>query len=422
MRSKMRDGAGMNGGKMFAIRFMWRGTAGVGLFAACMVPGPAPDSLAEETTPSREEAVQKMLEAKVREAREEIANDDESAFPPLGTVVVYADTEDPADNVEGLQVMVYGKLTEPRGSTTYRLFPFREAYARRYDVAVYHMCFKPDPPYEDVSLDITVKEGEVTNLGRVVFKKAKAEGSASLRGTVTDMYGKPMPGVLVSAGKKKTETAGDGSYRMDGFGLEKIHVQASKEGYFGRREEVSIRNMDNREIQQDLQLFRPCAVVLRYAVSARESESFSGLDIERGELTLTLDAVHTKLWRQKMPSPRFQEFVDKMGATLVLEDGRLRFEGGIVIYQEIAPDTLFDTIERAPEYQQRSNRIPRCPLLAQGDAVVIRGFSKAVFADRMATDYCVKVLVEKLAFADIPPDRPFEASPAERRFYGEPDE
>jgi len=53
----------------------------------------------------------------------------------------------------------------------------------------------PGPPYKIINRHVTIKPGEVVNLGRILLERQEFEGTASIRGTVRDTKGNPIPGV-----------------------------------------------------------------------------------------------------------------------------------------------------------------------------------------------------------------------------------
>jgi hypothetical protein len=389
------------------------------LAALSPAPAGAPAEPAAAKTAGKEEEmqadpavsgnIQKALASRIKGAKRELDERKKHSSYPLAIIAFYADTEEPGDRVSGKSVRYW--LYDRRGAGYYwhdPRVPFREAYAsiatvnsNPADGLWRRVKLDPGPPYEPFEKEVELKADEAVDLGRVVFKKVKADGTADIHGMVRDRQGNPMPDIKVSAGNKQTVTDRDGSWRLTGFGLEIVNLKAEKKGCFGGEATVEIRNMDNREIQQDLQLFKPLHLVLRYVVSAPKSDSFTGKGVAQGTLKLTLDQQAMMLRNVKMPSSSLREFVEKTNLHLYLypKSGELRFSAsyGSVGYQGFGPETPFDAVEKADEAGFRKGT---SPALEKGHTVVVRGFESLQEIKSAVSEYCVKFFVEELAESD----------------------
>ncbi len=346
--------------------------------------------------------IEKQVEAKIRQAKMQSANS------PRATAIVgmYIDTEDPNDIVP--EQIEYKCYSVPGGgySGVVRV-PSRQPWTRLESVLEggsgnRRIELDPGPPYETVRIPVVLEKGKPTNLGRIVLKKVKGEGTVSVVGTVTDSDGNPMPDVMVSAGKQRTQTDGEGRYRLDGFGLEVLGIKAIKRGYFGgyygRDVQVSIRNYDKREIKQDLTLYQPHRLRLSYVVSKPNTNSFEGHGVEQGSLELDVDSTWVDFRRSidagkmEVSSASFLQFIRDVHLQLIFEDGNLKLRHFMapIFYQQASPDATFDSITECA----RLNR-QRCPPLKEGAIILVRGYQDDPSKGR--SPYCVKILVEELS-------------------------
>ena len=334
--------------------------------------------------------IQKALTAKIEDAKQALAERKDGNHTYAATVL-YADTEDPRDLVNEVYV---GYTSYASGAGTYGIThaPFREASMRlEYlrDAAVNRrITLDPGPPYEAIEMTVELKADEVTNLGRIVFRKVKANGTADVCGTVRDQDGEPMPDVPVVAGTKKAVTDKDGQYRLKGFGLEYVNLKAEMKGYAGGEARLAIRNMDRREIQQDLQLYKPKSLVLNYVISAPKSDSFIGEGTAQGTLKLTLNEKSFSFMEIKTPSSSLNEFLDKTRMSLGHTSKGIVFRNGMapIYYETYGFNTPFDSVETTGKSREQ-----RCLPLEKGHVIVIRGAN--------ISEYSVKFFVEEIADA-----------------------
>lgn len=324
---------------------------------------------------------------------------------PAAIVAMYLDTEDPSDSL--LQGQVIYKCYIDAGYSGIMQVPLRQAWTRVENVSPgrsnnRRIELDPGPPYEIVTRNVVLAEGGVANLGRIILQEVKAEGTARIFGTVKDSNGKAMPDVLVTGGTKQTRTDAAGGYLLDGFGLGFVSLTASSSGYFGGAARVSIRNMDKREIVQDLILFRPLHVKLKYVISSEKSDLVSGPGVEEGTLDVTVDEMQIDLSKTLYPSKYFNDFAAQTQLYLTLRTGKLTLANfhAPIFFREVAPGTAFQAIREVGEISFNSQS---CPPLKKGSVLLVRGFEKRPGRGGVS-DHCLKIMVEELV-SDSPAQR-----------------
>ena len=257
------------------------------------------------TKPGVSPEIQRQISEKIAETKKDL----ETSSQPKAMVALYLDTESPHDFIPQGYIE-YRCYSDSGGYSGSNRVPLRQAWTRLEYTRLGRGCKRriqldPGPPYETINRDVLLTDGAVTNLGRIVLKRVKAEGTADIHGTVKDSDGNPLADVDVSAGSKQTRTDAEGKYVLDSFGLEVVSLKASKDGYFGGTAQVSIRNMDNREIEQDLVLHRPRHVKLKYVIGGKKSDSLVGSDAEEGTIELTVGSIYFDLSKRHFSSKSF---------------------------------------------------------------------------------------------------------------------
>ena len=306
-------------------------------------------------------------------------------------IAVYLDTEDPhAGNAVDYRCYYSGS-----GYNGTKSVPLRRAFVQlERRPGERRIELDPGPPYKVVIRDVTFKPGEIVNLGRIMLEKQEYEGTASIQGIVKDSIGNPIQGAKITAGEREVVSDAKGGYRLDGFELEKVLIQAEAKGFRGRSAKVSIRYMRNREIKQDLMMFRPRRVKLRYVISEKGDNSFAGPAVQKGSVDIVVDSLQTKFSDYHYSSESFQEFVADSGLYLQFGYGmRLGGRRGPILFQESAVD--FDSVKSVGQIDMHQQS---CPLLEEGGLVLIRGFNDTHLK---VAPFCVKVLVEEISLHPI---------------------
>ncbi|MCD0463653.1 carboxypeptidase-like regulatory domain-containing protein [Roseiconus lacunae] len=314
---------------------------------------------------------------------------------PGAIVAMYLDTEDRGGKTERNRVEY--RCYRGGGYSGIRSAPLRQAWTTFEFISSperegpRRIQLDPGPPYKTKQIDVNVKSGEVTNLGRIVFEKVQADGTASIFGIVKGADGKAMPNVSVTAGSQRTITDSNGKYQLDGFGLENVSLKASQPGLYGGDGKVSIRDMSRREIEQDLILFRPMRIKFRYVISDKKSTSFEGNNVQEGSFVVTADSVFKQLSEEYFSSPSFREFAKDVGLRFSHYSGRLAIDNFMApIYYQVADSNIpFESIQGVGNFSSQHG-----PALEQGETILIRGFRDNSRSG--VSDYCVKLLVEEM--------------------------
>ena len=330
------------------------------------------------------------LEKAINEAKKLLEKDKKR---PKGGIAMYLYTDDAdaviPDSEVGFKFYTRGGYSGNKKVPLNRAFVQRE-YVR--EPGEHRIEFDPGPPYKIVNKHVTVKPGEVTNLGRVLLERQHYEGTASIKGTVRDSEGEPISGVKVWAGDREAVTDAKGRYKLEGFELEKVSIKSKRKGYRGGTARVSIRDMRNREIKQDLVMFRPRRVKLTYVISGEGDNSFVGPDVEKGSVEVVLDTSRSDLSRYHFSSKSFSKFAAATRLSLEIREGEmsLRSYMGGVIFQQSAAGGGFDSVKSMSKV---GDNMQMCPALEEGEFVLIRGFDEQY----SVSPYCVKVLVEEIS-------------------------
>ncbi len=344
-----------------------------------------------ETPTAAALAIQSKIEKAIEEAKPEIVAQKRAKTG----VAMYLDTAEPDAEVPDSKVnykcyLGYGYS----GSVS---VPLRKAFVRReyWREGDHRIELDPGPPYKVVIRHVTLKEGEVFDLGRILLERQEYEGTASIMGTVVDNNGAFIPGAKVTAGDQEVVSDEKGRYRLDGFELENVSITTKAKGYRSDTVRVVIRDMSNREIEKKLRMFRPRRLKLKYAISAKDDDSFVGPGVEEGAIDLVLESNQTRLSQYHFRSESFRKFVADTDLELYFQQGQIKLFscGGPVCFRESGSGSDFDEIESMGDF---NNNLQNCPLLGEGEFVLIRGFDDSpVFS---LSPYCVKIRYEEYSF------------------------
>jgi hypothetical protein len=231
--------------------------------------------------------------------------------------------------------------------------------------------------------------GEVANLGRIVFEKVEADGTASIVGTIRDENGKPLEGITVSSNKAVVTTDAQGSYRIDGLGLEVCDLSVTEEGYMPGSAKVSIRNMDKRIIKRDFVLSRQKKIRLRYAISPQKTDDFNSPEAEEGTVEFLVDKTSVPLFTEQMKNKNFNQFVERVQLNFKVDKGKLtlrNFHAPILYKRYRSSSEEFETINSVGALYYYSSQ--RCPPIQEGDIILING-------GRISA-YTLKILFEEV--------------------------
>ena len=339
-----------------------------------------------EQPTERELAIEAELEEAIKNVRPS----------PKASVVMYIDTEDPEAEIAKNEVE-YKCYSEGGGYSGGKKVSLRCASVKQERPGVRRIELDPGPPYRVFIRHVTLNPSEVVNLGRIVLEKLEYEGTASIQGIVKDTFGNPIPGAKITAGQREVVSDEKGGYRLDGFELEKVLIQAQAKGFRGGTAKVSIRDMRNRKINQDLTMFRPRRVKLRYVISNKGDNSFEGPEVEEGAIELVVDSVRTDLSDYHYDSESFREFAADTGLKLQIEQGKIKL-GSVrctMLYQESAAGLDFDSVKSMGQIDMNQQF---CPLLDEGGFVLMQAL-KPTFTE--GARYCVKILVEEISLAPV---------------------
>ncbi|MBN2456417.1 MAG: carboxypeptidase regulatory-like domain-containing protein [Sedimentisphaerales bacterium] len=305
-------------------------------------------------------------------------------------VALYLDTEDSQDTTTIAEYRCYNY--GGRGYSGVNSVPFRTPWTRwekiRSNRFKKEIVIDPGPPYKKAKRIVTLIPGEVANLGRIVLEKVEADGTASIVGTIRDENGKPLEGITVSSSKAVVTTDAEGSYRIDGLGLEVCDLKVKQEGYIPSSAKVSIRNMDKRIIRQDFVLSRKKKIRLRYVISPLEKDDFNSPKAVEGTVEFLVDKNFVPLVVEKIRDKDFNQFVDKVKLRFRVEDGKLTLQNSYapIFYKRYRMSSEeFETISSVGALNYNSQR---CPSIQEGDIILINGGK--------ISNYTLKILFEKV--------------------------
>jgi len=353
----------------------------------------------------------KQLEAIIDE---KMSNCDKNKKPYKALVAFFLDTEDPED-AESIREAVYRCYYQKEKGGGYSgnwHVPYRASWTRwentYRDDAVRKIVIDPGPPYETFKKDITLIPGGVTNLGRIILKKVKAEGTVTITGTAKDEEGNPLENVKITSSKGTAQTdAGtaqtnaEGKYRIEGFGLGEFVLWAQKKGYvFGHGVTVSIRDMKERIIVENLVFSYPKKVKFTYVISNENEDNLSLAELEKNTYEFIVDDFIYPLddesyypfdRTQKIKEGNFKNFVNRTGLKFINYGKGITLDHfhGPIFYKIL--DSLnsdFISIEKARG--MGSDREPLCPPIniKEGSIILIDGAG--------VSPYTLKILFEEI--------------------------
>ncbi len=276
----------------------------------------------------------------------------------------------------------------------------------------------PGPPYKTITKLVNLIPGQTTNLGRIVLEKVRASGTASISGVVKSEDGVLLESAEVSSEKYLAVTDSDGRYSIDGLGLEVCKLKVTKPGYITSSKEVTIRDMENRNIEQNFTLSIPRKVTIRYMISPAIQNDFTASWATGGTLTVLVNKEYFPLPAGRIKNDHLKQFVNNTHLNVRLRSGKLTLSASYmpIFFKHIPasspqfeddPDSNVQFVD-VPEQQQPSPKEPMapldefkaiksvgpighaqfCPPLQQGDIVLIDGGKRS--------EHKIKLLFEKI--------------------------
>jgi hypothetical protein len=221
-----------------------------------------------------------------------------------------------------------------------------------------------------------------------VLEKVEADGTASIVGTIRDVNGKPLEGITVSSNKGVVTTDAEGSYCIEGLGLEVCDLNINKEGYIPSSAKVSIRNMDKRVIRQDFVLTGKQNIRLRYVISPLEKDDFNSPEAVEGTAEFLVDKNFKPLVAEQIKDKDFSRFINKVRLNFRVDNGKLTLQNSYapIFYRRYRSSSEeFGTISSVGTLSYNSQR---CPPIQEGDIVLINSGK--------ISDYTLKILFEEV--------------------------
>ena len=305
-------------------------------------------------------------------------------------VALYLDTADSKDTTAIAEYRCYNYGGS--GYSGINRVPFGTPWTRWEKVSSNRfkkeIVIDPGPPYKKVKRIVTLIPGEVTNLGRIVLEKVEADGTASIAGTIRDVNGKPLEGTTVSSSKGLVTTDAEGSYCIEGLGLEVCELNVNKEGYIPSSAKVSIRNMDKRIISQDFVLSGKQKIRLRYVISSLEKDDFNSPEAVEGTMEFLVDKYFMSLVVERVQDEDFAKFVDKIGLCFMVDNGKLIFRNyraPIFFKRYRSSSEEFETICSVGTLGYKSHLFSP---FQEGDIFLMNG--------GQVSDYTLKILFEEV--------------------------
>jgi len=306
-------------------------------------------------------------------------------------VALYLDSEDSKDTTTIAEYRCYnyggggysGIHRIPFGTPWTRLEQIRSNRFKK------EIVIDPGPPYKKAKRIVTLIPGEVANLGRIVLEEVEVDGTASIAGTIRDETGKPLEGVTVSSNKAVVTTDAEGSYCIDGFGLEVCDLNVKKEGYILNSAEVSIRNMDKRIIRQDFVLSRQKKIRLRYVICPKEIDDFNSPEATDGTEEFLIDKKLFRIPTDEIENEDFRLFVNKVHLSFRVSDNELTLDNFYApIFYKRHHRLSFEKFEAISSVCTLKYNSQRCPPIQEGDIILINGGK--------VSDYTLKILFEEV--------------------------
>lgn len=308
-------------------------------------------------------------------------------------VALYLDSEEIEDSTAEAEYRCYSRSPGRGGYSGSRRIPYGAPWVtwerfRSNDLRK-EIVIDPGPPYKNFTKIVNLIPGEVTNLGRIVLEKVEAEGTASVSGTIKGEDGEPLEGVEVSSTKGNATTNSEGYYRIDGFGLEVVDLEVTKNGYMPGKAKVSIRDMDRRIIEQDFALPFPRKVGLRYMISPGETDDFNSPQASGGTATFFIDKKYFPIPADQIKNNDFRRFINKVHLNFRVHHGKLILDNSYApIFYERLLSSFSKEFESINSVGHLNHGSQRCPAIEEGDIILINGGK--------VSDYTVKILFEKM--------------------------
>ena len=308
-------------------------------------------------------------------------------------VALYLDTEEIENSIAEAEYRCYSRAPGRGGYSGIKRIPYRAPWVtwerlRSNDLRK-EIVIDAGPPYKNFTKIVNLIPGEVTNLGRIVPEKVKAEGTASISGIITDEDGEPLEGIEVSSTKGGTTTNSEGYYRIDGFGLEVVVLEVTKNGYMPSKAKVSIRNMDERIIKQDFVLSLPRRIKLRYAISPKEKDDFNDPQATGGTAAFLIGEKYLPVSVDEIENDDFRRFVNQVRLNFRVNKDRLTLNNSYApIFYERLRSSFSKEFEAINSVGHLNHGSQRCPAIEEGDIILINGGK--------VSDYTVKILFEEI--------------------------
>ncbi len=307
-------------------------------------------------------------------------------------VALYLDTEEIENSIAEAEYRCYSRAPGIGGYSGNKRIPYRVPWVTwerlRSNNLRKEIVIDPGPPYKNVTKIVNLIPGEVTNLGRIVLEKVKAEGTASISGIIKDEDGKLLEAVEVSSKKRGTTTSSEGYYRIDGFGLEVVNLEVTKKGYIPNKAKVSIRDMDRRIIEQDFVLSFPRRIRLRYAISPEEKDDFNGPEATGGTATFFIGEKYLSVPVDQIKNDDFRQFINRVNLNFRVNNGKLTLNNSYapIFYERLRSSSKkFEAINSVGTLNYNSQH---CPAIQEGDIILINGGK--------VSNYTVKILFEEI--------------------------
>jgi hypothetical protein len=305
-------------------------------------------------------------------------------------VALYLDTEDGSDSMTKAEYRCYS--VGRGGYSGIKSVPYKTPWLTwervRTNDFKKEIVIDPGPPYRNATIIVNLIPGEVTNLGRIVLEKVKAEGTASISGIIKDERGRLLEGVTVSSEKGDTTTDSEGYYRIEGLSLEVCNMEVTKKGYIPNSSKVSIRDMDKRIIQQDFVLSFPRRVKFRYVISPEGKDDFNAIDATGGTAEFYVNKKYFPIVVDHSQSDDFRRFVDKTRLNFRVNGNKLTLNNSYapIFYESVnSSRTEFESVKSVGPLQYNSQH---CPEIHESDIILING--------GRVSDYTIKILFEEI--------------------------
>jgi len=246
--------------------------------------------------------------------------------------------------------------------------------------------------FETLKVDVPLKPGEITELGRLKLKPA-VTGNRPIKifGTVNNAEGEALVGVEVIANDKiKTLTDHDGKFQIVGIDGRNNWLYARLNGYLEHEEFVAVGDTSRLEFKKSIVLSKCKRIMLRYAFSEHRSYEFIKDKGETATIEVRVDSDSCSLKNISGLSKQFAEFAIRNRLSIETVEGVARLKGRTAIWTSDQND--FDLITEvgtlAKDQRQNDQR------LSVGKTLIVRGFDLSRKENRL--DYCVKILVESI--------------------------